>query len=90
MSRELDPFWKISEAAWKRLGELQDLGQAMQWLSQSQPVAFRQLTHDWLERIGFLWASRELTAFEEALDTWVVLHTEVCKIYQLVRILQKS
>ncbi len=91
MSREPDPFWKASEAAWKRLGELQqqDLPQAMDWLRQSQPVAYRQLTHDWLERIAFLWASRELTAFEEALDTWVVLHVEVCATYKLVRALQK-
>ncbi len=91
MSREPDPFWKASEAASKRLGELQqqDLPQAMDWLRQSQPVAYRKLTHDWLERISFLWASRELTAFEEALETWVVLHVEVCATYKLVRILQK-
>ena len=91
MSREPDPFWTASQAAWKRLGELQqqDLAQAMHWLRQSQPVAYRQLTHDWLERISFLWASRELTAFQEVLDSWVVRHVEVCKIYQLVRVLHK-
>ena len=91
MSREPDPFWKASEAAWKRLGELQhqDLPKAMAWLRQSQPVAYRQLTHDWLERISFLWASRELTAFEEALETWVAIHIEVCKSYQLARGLHK-
>ncbi len=92
MSREPDPFWKASEAAWKRLGELQhqDLPKAMTWLRQSQPVAYRQLTHDWLERISFLWASRELTAFEEALETWVVLHVEVCATYKLVHALEKA
>lgn len=91
MSRDTDSFWQASEVAWKQLGKLQhqDLPQALNWLRQSQPVAYRQLTHDWLERISFLWASRELTAFEEALDTWVVLHVEVCATYKLVRVLQK-
>ena len=86
---ELDPFWTASEAAWKQLGELQDLGQAMQLLRQSQPVAYRQLTHDSLGRISFLWASGELTDFQQALDTWVVDHIEVCKTYQLIRLLEK-
>ncbi len=91
MSRECDPFWRASEMAWKRLAQLQqqDLAQAMHWLRQSQPVAFRQLSDDWLERISRLWASRQLTAFEEALEIWIGLHTEVVKTYQLVRTLQK-
>lgn len=89
MSREPDAFWRASEVAWKRLGELQhqDLPKAMAWLRQSQPVAYRQLTQDSLERISFLWGLRELAAFQQALDTWIVGHLEVCKIYQLVRLL---
>ncbi len=51
MSREPDPFWKASEAASKRLGELQqqDLPQAMAWLRQVQPLRYQELTHHWLE-----------------------------------------
>ncbi len=60
MSREEpDPFWTASEAAWKRLGKLQhhDLGRAMAWLRQVQPLRYQELTHHWLEYIILLWTS---------------------------------
>ena len=91
MSRECDPFWRASEMAWKRLRELQqqDLPQAMAWLRQAQPLRYQELTHHWLEYISLLWASREFTAFQKALDTWVGLHVQVVKTYQLVRVVHK-
>ncbi len=91
MSRDTDPFWQVSEAAWKQLRELEEhnFGEAMAWLRQVQPLRYQELTHHWLEYISLLWASREFTAFQKALDTWVGLHVQVVKTYQLVRILQK-
>ncbi len=91
MSRDTDPFWQVSEAAWKQLGELQkdSFAEAMEWLRQVQPARYEELTHHWLEYISLLWASREFTAFEKALDSWVGLHVQVVKTYQLVRTLQK-
>ncbi len=91
MSRDTDSFWQASEVAWKQLGELQkdNFAEAMEWLRQVQPARYKELTHHWLEYISSLWASRELTAFEKALDSWVGLHVQVVKTYQLVRTLQK-
>ncbi len=91
MSRDTDSFWQASEAAWKQLRELQqqDLPQAMAWLRQVQPLRYQELTHHWLEYISLLWASREFTAFQKALDTWVGLHVQVVKTYQLVRVVHK-
>ena len=91
MSRDTDSFWQASEAAWKQLRELEEhnFGEAMAWLRQVQPLRYQELTHHWLEYISLLWASREFTAFQKALNTWVGLHVQVVKTYQLVRILQK-
>ncbi len=92
MNREPDPFWKASVAAWKQLGELQkdNFAEAMEWLRQVQPARYEELTHHWLEYISLLWASREFTAFQKALDTWVGLHVQVVKTYQLVRVVDKG
>lgn len=92
MSRDTDSFWQASEVAWKQLGELQkdNFAEAMEWLRQVQPARYKELTHHWLEYISSLWASRELTAFEKALDSWVGLHVQVVKTYQLVRVVDKG
>lgn len=92
MSCDTDPFWQVSEAAWKQLGELQkdSFAEAMEWLRQVQPARYKELTHHWLEYISSLWASREFTAFEKALDSWVGLHVQVVKTYQLVRVVDKG
>ncbi len=92
MSRDTDSFWQASEVAWKQLGELQkdNFSEAMEWLRQVQPARYKELTHHWLEYISSLWASRELTAFEKALDSWVGLHVQVVKTYQLVRVVDKG
>ena len=85
-----DPFWLAARPAGRKIERLPHLAAAMNWLRESQPVAYRQLTQFWLERVRDLWESGKLPEFQEALQVWVGLHIEVCATYKLVRALEKA
>ncbi len=84
-----DPFWQAACPAGIEIENLPHLAEALDWLRRHQPKAHWQLTEFWVERLRDLWESGKLREFRGALDTWVVLHVEVCATYQQVHPLQK-
>lgn len=90
-TRDLDPYWKIAQAALDQIAAILFPEGVWEWLEHHQNALYTELQDSLPAEIDRLWDnSAPLQDFEIVLERWVNAHRDACKIFKCAQFNQKD